>query len=109
MPRSELGSSYPGYRALMLALFGRSGRPPAWRARAACRDEDPAVFDDPDRTDDALAVCAGCPVVEECRTDQLAWERQSGVRRFHPSGVVGGLTGTERHRIHYPPKKKEVA
>jgi hypothetical protein len=109
MTTPQVWASYPGYRALMLALFGRSGRPPAWRARAACQDSDPELFDDPDRTDNALAICATCPVRTQCRTDQLAWERQSASRRYHPSGVVGGLTGTERHRIHYPPKTTEVA
>jgi hypothetical protein len=109
-PASTEQASYPGYRALMLALFGRSGRPPAWRAGAACTDEDPELFHDLDQIEEARAVCAGCPVLDQCRTDQLAWERQTGLRRYYPTGVVGGLSATERHHIHYPHKAgKEVA
>jgi WhiB family redox-sensing transcriptional regulator len=107
---SRPGASYPGYRALMLALFGRCGPPPAWRADAACRNADPELFADPERTEDAKAVCADCPVRAECLADQLAWEARSAARRYHPTGVVGGLSAAQRRRIHYPPKPtKEVA
>jgi WhiB family redox-sensing transcriptional regulator len=100
---------YAGHRALMMALFGRSGRPPAWRAEAACAGTDPAVFEDQHRIGEAQQMCAGCPVMGHCRADQLAWESLTGTRRRFPSGVVGGLTATGRHEIHYPPKPKTRA
>jgi WhiB family redox-sensing transcriptional regulator len=95
----------------MLLLFGPSGRPPAWRADAACADSDPELFFDPDRVDQAKAICAACPVLTRCRTDQLAWESQSRSRRFYAAGVVGGLSGSERNQTHYPRKhsSKDVA
>jgi WhiB family redox-sensing transcriptional regulator len=49
-----------------------------WRTRAACRDEDPELFFLPGekltaaaqaQVDQAVAVCARCPVVAECRQD----------------------------------------
>jgi WhiB family redox-sensing transcriptional regulator len=104
-------ASYPGYRALMLLLFGPSGRPPAWRADAACADSDPELFFDSDRVDQGKAVCAGCPVLAQCRADHLAWESQSRSRRFYAAGVVGGTSGSERNQTHYPRqnKQKDVA
>jgi WhiB family redox-sensing transcriptional regulator len=95
---------YAGHKALMMALFGRSGRPPAWRADAACAGTDPAVFEDQHRIPEAQQLCAGCLVRDLCRSDQLAWETRTGTRRRFPSGVVGGLTASARHDIHYPPK-----
>ena len=101
-----------GYRVLMRVLFGLTGEPPAWRTRAACRTEDPALFHTPARIAAAKAVCASCPVLTECRADQLAWESNGPARfRANASGVVGGLSGAERHRIHYPANNsvKDVA
>ena len=43
----------------------------------------------------AKRVCAGCPVRAECLADTLAWEQPT--RRF---GIAGGLTPTERQRLH---------
>lgn len=97
---------YAGHRALMMALFGPSGRPPAWRAEAACANTDPVVFEDQHRIPEAQQVCAGCPVLELCRADQLSWESLTGTRRRFPAGFVGGLTAAARHDIHYPPKPK---
>jgi WhiB family redox-sensing transcriptional regulator len=100
-------ASQPGYRALMLLLFGPSGRPPAWRADAACAGEDPELFFDNNRTADALAVCATCPVLDLCHADQLVWESQTRSRRFYAAGVVGGTTGSEPNQTHYPRKSKQ--
>jgi WhiB family redox-sensing transcriptional regulator len=99
-------ASYPGYRALMLALFGHSGQPPAWRADAACAGQDTEQFYDSRLTDQSKTVCADCPVIAECRADQLAWETSGQAsRRYYASGMVAGLSGTERKRIYYPDRK----
>ncbi|MCS7484399.1 WhiB family transcriptional regulator [Umezawaea endophytica] len=105
-------ASYAGYRALMLVLFGRSGQPPAWRAQAACAGQDTEEFFDPKRIEDVKDGCAGCPVLAECRSDQLTWETSGqGSRRYYASGIVAGLSGPERKRLHYPrtPDRKDVA
>ena len=64
-----------------------------WRARAACRDLDTNLFF-PDSEDDAppaLAVCAACPVRDECLEFALATRQHDG--------IWGGATETERKRI----------
>lgn len=106
-------TDHPGYvgtRALMLALFGPSGIPPAWRADAACAGEDTERFF-ADATASALEVCAGCPVIGQCHADNAAWESKTRSRRFYASGVVGGTTGSERNQTYYPrtTTRKEVA
>ncbi|MEV6604892.1 WhiB family transcriptional regulator [Kutzneria sp. NPDC051319] len=101
---NNVDARYAGHKALMMALFGRSGRQPAWRTDAACTGTDPEMFEDQHRIGEAQQVCAGCPVRDLCGTDQLAWESHTGNRRRFPSGVVGGLTAAARHAIHYPPK-----
>lgn len=93
---------YVGTRALMLALFGSSGQPPDWRTDAACAGEDTELFFDAARTDEALSICAGCPVRDLCRADNTAWENTTRSRRFYASGVVGGTTGSERNQTQRP-------
>jgi hypothetical protein len=71
-----------------------------WRYRSACQGNDPEVFfpvatrGPAHRAQVALAkaVCAGCPVLEQC----LAWALQS-----LPYGIAGGLTETERHQLRH--------
>lgn len=38
----------------------------AWVRQAACAGR-PAMFDNPERADDALRLCSRCPVLAECR------------------------------------------
>ncbi|PRY46608.1 WhiB family transcriptional regulator [Umezawaea tangerina] len=103
-----MNPSYPGYRALMLVLFGRSGQPPAWRSQAACAGQDTEEFFDPQHAEEVMAVCLGCPVLAECRADQLAWESSGQAsRRYYAAGTVAGLSGPDRKRLHYP--RKDVA
>lgn len=107
-------TDHPGYvgaRALMLALFGPSGTPPAWRANAACAGEEAELFFASDTTTQALDVCAGCPVIAQCHADTTEWENRTRSRRFYASGVVGGTTGSERNQTYYPrtTTRKEVA
>lgn len=63
-----------------------------WRDAAACRTVDPEVFfpfpGDTRGQDAAKAVCAVCPVRDEC----LAWALATG----QDAGVWGGRTEDER-------------
>ena len=61
---------------------GRADRLSAWVRQAACAGR-PAMFDNPDRTNDALRLCARCPVLAECRV----WSLLNAVL-----GVAGGMT-----------------
>lgn len=89
-----------GYRALALVICGSPGRPRRWATRAACADQSPALFAQEATEVDALAVCAGCPVLFECRADVLAFERSGYRWRKSPTGVVGGLTAEQRREIY---------
>lgn len=65
----------------------------SWREAAACRGMDASIFF-PDSEEDAgpaRAICAACPVREEC-LDFALTSRQD-------EGVWGGLTETERRRL----------
>ena len=72
----------------------------AWMDQAACKDEDLSEHDpfDPPTggkyqsyVDEALAICARCPVVDECLDDAL--------RMGDIYGIKGGKTSTEREAI----------
>jgi WhiB family transcriptional regulator, redox-sensing transcriptional regulator len=64
-----------------------------WQADAACRGADNAVFFPVAEADSgpAKAICATCPVAEQCL--------EYAIETRQPDGVWGGLTGTERHRL----------
>jgi WhiB family redox-sensing transcriptional regulator len=65
---------------------------PDWQTDANCRA--PGMLDlmyDPERVDQAKAVCRGCPVIGPCA--EWALERQE------PFGVWGGSTAAERHAL----------
>ncbi|XVV39765.1 WhiB family transcriptional regulator (plasmid) [Streptomyces sp. CA-100214] len=69
-----------------------------WRARSACRTEDPDLFFPLGNTGPALlqiqeakAVCRRCPVMERC----LQWALESGQEH----GVWGGTHEDERRRM----------
>ncbi|MDX3770668.1 WhiB family transcriptional regulator [Streptomyces sp. NBC_01707] len=69
-----------------------------WRTQAACRGEDPDLFfpigsTGPAlvQTEEAKAVCRGCPVRELC----LEWAMEHG----QDSGVWGGLGEAERRAL----------
>ncbi len=68
-----------------------------WLHRAACADEDTALFYDHDRETNegrllrvttAKAICEGCPVRRECLNTALANDE--------PYGIWGGYTAPER-------------
>ena len=50
-----------------------------WTERAACRGKNPTIFLDRNRRDEALAICRGCEVTDECLTDAIA-NGHDGVR-----------------------------
>lgn len=71
-----------------------------WQFEGACRDMDPEMFFHPDgergprrrnRDNAAKAICATCPVIQQCREHALAVQE--------PFGVWGGLTEEERTTI----------
>src|SRR3954451_22777043 len=64
-----------------------------WKAEAACRDLPTSIFFPDSESDSgpALAVCATCPVREQCLDFAL--------RTRQHDGVWGGATETERKRI----------
>lgn len=72
----------------------------SWRAQASCQDMDSSRFFSPDgergrarrrREAAAKAVCAGCPVQDECAAYAVA--------NREPYGVWGGLSESEREAI----------
>lgn len=71
-----------------------------WQFEGACRGADPTIFFHPEgergpsrenRDAAAKAVCAGCPVLQECAEHAL--------RVREPYGVWGGMTEDEREEI----------
>ena len=64
-----------------------------WREDAACRGADVEIFFPPtdEAADQAKAICAACPVREECLEYALLTRQDDG--------VWGGLTETERRRL----------
>ena len=64
-----------------------------WAGRAACSGLDPSVFYPPsdEEADEAKAICAECPVQEECLEHAIAHREKNG--------VWGGATERERLRI----------
>ena len=82
------------------AWDGEVGHYWSWREQARCRDLDSALFFSPDgergprrrrRERAAKAVCARCPVRDECAAFALA--------NHEPYGIWGGLTETEREAL----------
>lgn len=78
-----------------------------WRARAACRDEDPELFFPIGNSGPALPqiaaakrVCDSCPVRDAC----LDWAMESG----EDFGVWGGLTEDERRDLRCQTLRLEV-
>ena len=64
-----------------------------WHQQAACLGADPETFF-PARGDTAgvlvaLAICAGCPVVEQCLDEGLEQK----------DGILGGTTAAQRRRL----------
>lgn len=66
-----------------------------WRSSAACKDLDVDIFFPLDESEEASleakAICAACPVAEECLQYALATNQADG--------VWGGLDANERRRM----------
>lgn len=79
-----------------------------WRHRAACRDEDPELFfpisdmgPGARQAAEAKAVCARCPVREQC----LRYALDNGLDH----GVFGGTTELERRKLTRSRRQREAA
>lgn len=68
-----------------------------WQQEAACRGMDTELFFHPEgerggtrrrRAEAAKAICATCPVIEQCR--------EAAIAAREPYGVWGGMTEEER-------------
>ncbi|MFC4054962.1 WhiB family transcriptional regulator [Actinomadura syzygii] len=91
-----------------------SGDGTEWRRSAACRDVDPEVFfpaaasdSAPDAASDgkrriaqAKAVCAGCPVQQECRRE--------AIERREPVGIWGGTTPQQRAALRRKQRRSKA-
>lgn len=72
---------------------------PPWQERAQCRDARPNRDYDPffDREgyEEALALCADCPVRRTCLAEAMTFE--AGARRRY--GIRGGRMAEQRERV----------
>lgn len=78
----------------------QSGLPPNWREDAACKGLNPELFH-PARGEDAyqaIAVCAGCLVVEQC----LHFALSNGIK----VGIYGGKSERQRRMLRRDYKQK---
>ncbi len=71
-----------------------------WQMKGLCRGVDSSVFFHPDgergaarsrREETAKAMCARCPVLQQCRTHALAVHE--------PYGIWGGMSESEREGV----------
>jgi WhiB family transcriptional regulator, redox-sensing transcriptional regulator len=75
-------------------MSGTASSPPAdFFADAACKGADTSVFFPVSENGgfEAKAICAACPVAEQCL--------EYAIETHQPDGVWGGLTAVERHRL----------
>jgi len=75
-------------------MSGNTNSPPdEFFADAACKGADTSVFFpvSESNTFEAKAICATCPVAEQCL--------EYAIQTHQPDGVWGGLTAVERHRL----------
>lgn len=86
--RAEALEDYVLWLGLARAIV--NGGPGEWADRAACHGQTDVMFAGPgESTRVAEALCASCPVFEECD----AWGSELGSRQ---SGVIAGSTGRQR-------------
>lgn len=67
--------------------------------RAACAGQNPALWDTdlPDRWREGVAICAGCPLRDQCLDEAMRHERtRSSTQR---AMIYGGLTPLQRARL----------
>lgn len=63
-----------------------------WWEHGNCRDQDGDIFFNPERVAEALTLCDGCPVKDECLGDALD-------QTPNPPGVWGGTTQPSRRSL----------
>lgn len=73
-------------------------RQPAWMARAACRGEPVELFFPVrgESAEAAKAICARCPVADECLDYAVGSYTDTGLPVI---GIWGGTSGRERRQI----------
>ena len=79
----------------LAVLYEAIGPEPEWQVEAACRGQVATMF--PERgqsTAPGKALCASCPVLEECR----AWAAEG----VEPFGIVAGLSARQRRPQRRP-------
>lgn len=74
-----------------------------WKSAAACRTVDTSIFfpDNDAAAAPALAVCARCPVREECLDFALQTRQHEG--------IWGGTTESERRRLRRARTRRQAA
>ena len=81
----------------------------AWQEQAVCRDLDPELFFHPDgergpsrrnRIATAKAICATCPVRQQCAEYALAARE--------PYGIWGGLSEDDRELIYAQQERRHA-
>lgn len=67
-----------------------------------CAQTDPELFfpDKGQRSDKAAAICAACPVIEECRVEVFHVERN--LYDHEMFGYAAGMTARERVELRRP-------
>ena len=75
--------------------------PPQWTTDAACVGSNPGAWfvgqGQASHVTKLRALCARCPVRDECLALAMDAERGTGINRRH--GIYGGLTPRERLRL----------
>lgn len=93
----ELSGTSPNGVGAGTAWSGEASliRPEPWMQDAACAQTDPELFfpskGEVPVADQARAVCAGCPVADQCLTFALRTEQRHG--------IWGGLTTRQRGEL----------
>ncbi|MEU5771288.1 WhiB family transcriptional regulator [Streptomyces asoensis] len=71
----------------------------AWESSAACRLQDADLWFSRRSSSRAVAICAACPVLAQCRAAVLT--REKGLPECHRDGVIAGLTGPQRYALEH--------
>ena len=98
-PAGNATETGPSTTAPMLAAMSALDRHlgPYWQERAAC-GSDPESFFDPKRADEALAICARCPVRDACADYADANGEEFGVWGGTARGFLTGPAARRNRR-----------